>query len=335
MQETIIEKSNISNKVRWAIIFIIIIILAGIAYAGYYFYQKNKPQTINVSTQTEQSSSQTATTSEDNSDKSILDQYNSYKTASTEKMASLQSLGESNLQAAMSLSQETKTYLEEFKTFLTENKTVLEKNNMNVTEDITTVDSNLALIASKGSSASSSLSRPSSSSSSLSIPLPFNKDNFVIANSGVWPFCVHGGDHPEGHGGIDFDLKSGTEIKAIADGKVERIEYVEGEGYNFMISHQSYGLASGYTPIVNHNLKVGDTITKDQVLGSAGTDLKGVPFLHFEIFSFSKNTRVCPYQYFDSDAKTAFDAMFAQSNYSEKSADPDICNCETVDVSTR
>lgn len=338
MEEKILSKSNKPKTTKWIVVIILaVVFLAGIVYAGFYYYQKIKSQ-ISKPTKTESQQVTTTPTASSNtnaSEQAIMEKYSNYKTTSTEKMTSLQALGKSDRQVAMSLAQETKTYLEEFKAFLNENKTVLEKNNINVTEDITTVDSNLAMIASKGSSSPSSSSRPSSSSSSLSIPLPFDKDNFVIANSGVWPFCVHGGDHPEGHGGIDFDLKSGTEIKAVASGKIERIEYVEGEGYNFMISHESYGLASGYTPIINHSLKVGDQVTKDQVLGNAGTDLKGVPFLHFEIFSFSKNSRVCPYQYFNSEAKTAFDGMFAQSNYQEESADPDVCNCETVDVSQR
>lgn len=331
MEPEILERPR---KTRMVLIIITVVVLLGLISGGIvYFYPKLKSagKTTSVSIQT---TAPATTTTSESSDQAIMEKFANYQKTTTEKMTQMQSLGSSGkYQEAMSLSKETQSLLEEFKTFLNDNKTVLEKNGVDVSKEITTVENNLATIKSRGGSESSQQSPPSTSSAaSFSISLPFDKENFVIANMGVWPFCVHGGDHPEGHGGIDFDLKADTEIKAVADGKVEEMMYVEGEGYNVMISHEKYALATGYTPIKDPKVSKGDSVKKDQVLGPVGADLKGTPFLHFEIDAFTKGGRVCPYLYFNSDAKADFDQMFSQSHYPEQSSEPNICNCELVPV---
>jgi murein DD-endopeptidase MepM/ murein hydrolase activator NlpD len=157
------------------------------------------------------------------------------------------------------------------------------------------------------------------------LSLPFDRENYRKANVGIWPFCVHGGDHPEGHGGIDFELKEGTPLKAAADGVVEKI-FLEEKGYNVFITHD--GIITGYIPVKDIKVKEGDRVKRGQVLGTAGHDDKGVHFVHFEVNDFRKGGRVCPYGFFDDEAKKLVDEWFKDAAYPEKAREPLICNCE-------
>jgi len=157
------------------------------------------------------------------------------------------------------------------------------------------------------------------------LSLPFDKGSYSKGEVGLWPFCVHGGEHPEGHGVIDFDLKEGTLVLATADGVVEEV-FSEERGYNVFIGHGS--VVTGYIPVLDLRVKKGDTVKKGQVIGMAGHDYKGKYFVHFEVNDYAKGGRVCPYDFFDNEAKKLIDAWLKDATYPEKSKEPYICNCQ-------
>lgn len=165
----------------------------------------------------------------------------------------------------------------------------------------------------------------------ISLSIPFDIENYRYSIYGIWPFCVHGGDHPEGHGGIDFELAPNTKIYASADGVVEYIEPKDiaphGWGDGVHITSEPYVV--GYVCLNNITVKVGDEVKKGQFLGYACKAEKGY-FIHYEIGDVRIQKRVCPTEYMDSEFREAMNEMFSKAHYEEQSQEPDICNCDGV-----
>lgn len=165
------------------------------------------------------------------------------------------------------------------------------------------------------------------------LSMPFKIEDFNPTDWGVWPFCVHGGDHPEGHGGIDFELHPDTKILASADGEVVFHESIEedphGWGEGIFIDYGGSAMYS-FACMQNLQVKVGDKVTKGQFIGNPCKTDEGESFVHYEIADFTVEKRVCPIDYIDDEFRTALDEMFKDAKYIEQSVEPDLCNCEYV-----
>jgi murein DD-endopeptidase MepM/ murein hydrolase activator NlpD len=209
---------------------------------------------------------------------------------------------------------EFKNLLLEFKQFILDNEVVLKDAGIDTVQELRFIEEQLAREE-----------KEVDVQGEIVLYLPFDKENYYNAEVGLWPFCVHGGEHPEGHGGIDFDLRPGTRIKAAADGEVDEI-FSEEKGYNILIGHGR--IITGYIPVLNPNVKKGDLVKKGQVIGTAGHDSKGKYFIHFEVNDFTKGGRICPYSFFDNETKKLVDKWLKNAVYPEKSREPYICNCE-------
>ncbi len=88
-----------------------------------------------------------------------------------------------------------------------------------------------------------------------------------------------GGEHP----GVDFAAKTGTEVKATADGMVVFANWDDIYGNLVAINH-----GNGYVTYYGHNSKilvnVGDAIRRDEVIALSGnTGRSSAPHLHYEI----------------------------------------------------
>jgi murein DD-endopeptidase MepM/ murein hydrolase activator NlpD len=85
------------------------------------------------------------------------------------------------------------------------------------------------------------------------------------------------------HPGVDFAAKTGTEIKATADGRVILIVWDDIYGKLVAIDHEN-----GYTTYYGHNSKVlvslGGAVRRGQVIALSGnTGRSSAPHLHYEI----------------------------------------------------
>lgn len=90
---------------------------------------------------------------------------------------------------------------------------------------------------------------------------------------------------------------AGDPVWAMADGKVIQSSYGTKSGNYIAIDHGN-GVKSRYLHLHNRNVKVGDTVTKGQVIGRmGGTGLGTGVHLHFEIHL--NNKTVNPLGYFD------------------------------------
>jgi murein DD-endopeptidase MepM/ murein hydrolase activator NlpD len=86
------------------------------------------------------------------------------------------------------------------------------------------------------------------------------------------------------HPGLDLDGVTGDEIKSIKAGKVESVEYsTVGYGKHVIVDHGD-NLKSLYAHLSKVDVKAGDTITTDTVLGEMGATGRSFgDHLHLEV----------------------------------------------------
>ena len=163
---------------------------------------------------------------------------------------------------------------------------------------------------------------------SVEVSLPFDPEYYSPRDWGLWPFCVHGGDHPEGHGGIDFELDGEAQILAACDGTVEFIETTESgaeHGEGLMLSCGNF--VASYHGLTNIRAQTGDTLKKGDYIADP-VKIENEYYIHFEINDFINEKLVCPLSYIDSEFRAELDKMHSKSKYPEKSSEPELCNCD-------
>lgn len=86
------------------------------------------------------------------------------------------------------------------------------------------------------------------------------------------------------HRGIDFTAPRGTPIQSTGDGTVIKVKSQRsGFGKHVKIDH-GYGYVTVYGHMNSIDVKVGDKVTKGQVIGTVGsTGLSTAPHLHYEV----------------------------------------------------
>jgi murein DD-endopeptidase MepM/ murein hydrolase activator NlpD len=84
------------------------------------------------------------------------------------------------------------------------------------------------------------------------------------------------------HTGVDYACKEGTDILAVADGKVESANW--GKSYGTQIVQKVEGGWVIYAHLSKSLVKAGDMLTKGQHIGESGnTGNSSGPHLHFEM----------------------------------------------------
>ncbi|NAS31104.1 peptidoglycan DD-metalloendopeptidase family protein [Flavobacteriaceae bacterium R38] len=85
------------------------------------------------------------------------------------------------------------------------------------------------------------------------------------------------------HHGIDIDLISGDNVRAILDGKVRYVRYHGGHGRTVVIRHEN-GLETVYAHLSKQLVKENDTVVKGQIIGKGGVtgNARG-SHLHLEV----------------------------------------------------
>jgi len=97
------------------------------------------------------------------------------------------------------------------------------------------------------------------------------------------------------HTGVDIGVPSGSNVVAVADGKVILAEYYGGYGNTVIIDH-----GGKISTLYAHNSKLlvkeGDKVTRGQVIAKSGsTGLSTGPHLHFEVRVNGNHTDPMPY----------------------------------------
>lgn len=87
------------------------------------------------------------------------------------------------------------------------------------------------------------------------------------------------------HRGLDISAPIGTKVRATANGIVETIRYNDGSGYgNLIVIKHNYGFKTAYAHLNSMDVKVGDYVTKGQVVARSGNTGRSTgPHLHYEV----------------------------------------------------
>ena len=84
------------------------------------------------------------------------------------------------------------------------------------------------------------------------------------------------------HTGVDFAVPTGTEIVAVADGKIESANW--GKSYGIQAIQKVEGGWVIYAHLSKLNVKAGDKVVAGQKIGESGnTGNSSGPHLHFEM----------------------------------------------------
>jgi hypothetical protein len=93
---------------------------------------------------------------------------------------------------------------------------------------------------------------------------------------------------PEFHAAVDISCRTGTPIKAPADGVVTSVGYSTGYGNNVVVSH-GFGYVTRYAHLHAFNVKSGQALRRGDVLGYVGSTGRSTgPHLHYEILLNNK-----------------------------------------------
>lgn len=102
------------------------------------------------------------------------------------------------------------------------------------------------------------------------------------------------------HWGIDFTAETGTNVYATGNGVIKEIEEkLWGYGISVIIDH-GFGYTTRYAHLSGYTVKVGDKVTRGQLIGYVGSTGKSTsPHLHYEV---EKNgVKINPIHFFHSE----------------------------------
>ena len=104
---------------------------------------------------------------------------------------------------------------------------------------------------------------------------------------------------PHFHSGMDFSAKIGTDIYATGDGKVVYSAWKQGYGNCVIIDH-GYGFKTLYGHMSKYKVRVGQRVTRGQVIGEVGNTGKSTgPHLHYEVIVRGRYDNPAKYYYMD------------------------------------
>jgi murein DD-endopeptidase MepM/ murein hydrolase activator NlpD len=164
----------------------------------------------------------------------------------------------------------------------------------------------------------------------FAVDLPVAAGDQAFAAYGVWPYGVHGGGHPEGHPGLDFDFAPGASIRAAASGTVDRIE-ANGEfpdQWNVRVRHRAaYETKYDHVGALAVGVAAGAAVVPGQALGLAGDAGSGGSHFYMTHFAVSIGIdNACPVPYLSAAAASLFDTIWAGAAYNEELTEPFPCN---------
>lgn len=157
----------------------------------------------------------------------------------------------------------------------------------------------------------------------FSIILPLEPTaNIMNSLSPVWPFGVHGGGHPEGHGGLDMMCDPACTVLAASSGIISEVKddtFLKGGRKNITLIYNS-STRMGYDHMyADSEISVGMEVARGQSLGIAN-------MVHFGLWHNNELVPVCPYDYLTPQAKAEFGPVFEKARYNEELTEHLVCN---------
>jgi hypothetical protein len=166
----------------------------------------------------------------------------------------------------------------------------------------------------------------------LDIPVDVSK----LGAGVLWPYGVHGGGHPEGHPGFDFQSNQALEVHASADMTLDRIEPNSEEGgdiHRWMVAYRDTSLTINFSNLsLASGLHAGSRVKRGDVIGTMSfIPNQGYFMIHFGTLFSSKD--VCPAEFFTDASLNAMgkdgsdpSTVMGKAVYQEKGKEPKLCN---------
>ena len=129
---------------------------------------------------------------------------------------------------------------------------------------------------------------------------PIHNHNLIRVASGFGMRMHPVYNVPKMHYGIDFTAKTGTDIYATGDGKVERVrKSYSGYGKHVIINH-GFGYKTLYAHMHEFSVKQGQKVKRGDIIGQVGnTGTSTGPHLHYEVIR--NNKKIDPTNFFFND----------------------------------
>ena len=129
---------------------------------------------------------------------------------------------------------------------------------------------------------------------------PIHNHNFIRVASGFGMRMHPVYNVPKMHYGIDFTAKTGTDIYATGDGKVERVrKSYSGYGKHIIINH-GFGYKTLYAHMHAFSVTQGQQVKRGDIIGQVGnTGTSTGPHLHYEVIR--NNKKIDPTNFFFND----------------------------------
>jgi murein DD-endopeptidase MepM/ murein hydrolase activator NlpD len=102
------------------------------------------------------------------------------------------------------------------------------------------------------------------------------------------------GWRPDIHRGVDLDVPTGTEVRAMTDGSVRYARTMSGYGNVIWLEHGS-GVLTIYAHLSGIAVAEGESVSGGEVIGLSGAsgDVTG-PHLHFEVWRWGRQVDPVP-----------------------------------------
>lgn len=148
----------------------------------------------------------------------------------------------------------------------------------------------------------------SSCSDTARLDMPVDLAAFA-ANGSMWPFGVHGGNHPEGHPGFDLFLPAGDaagpiEVKASYSATILSVTpESEFPGSSCLVLDSACIQVNLCHVVLDPSLKAGSRVQRGQKLGTVGLIASENRYaLHFGTYSGDNADLRCPADFLDPDS---------------------------------
>ena len=120
----------------------------------------------------------------------------------------------------------------------------------------------------------------------LQYPVKFTRVSSIFTDSRLHPVLKI----KRPHNGVDFAAPTGTPVRSVGDGVIEKAGYFGAAGNMIKISHSKrWSTAYLHLSKIDKSIRVGARVSKGQLIGAVGsTGLSSGPHLHFSLYDNNK-----------------------------------------------
>lgn len=175
----------------------------------------------------------------------------------------------------------------------------LGRNNENIADETANANADTNTTKSTDKSAAATTATKTVSLTDISSPVAGKEITMAYSYNTTPVYSTTLGEYRSDHMGVDISAKAGDSVKAVLDGKIEKIYDDAKLGKCIVINHGN-NIKTVYGNLdATVNVKEGQSVTKGTVIGKVGTTAKfeaeDAPHVHFEIWQNGKTVDPAKY----------------------------------------